>query len=81
MKIDLDKIDFVLYVYLDNKDLLPLCIFKISKNDLMYTNKSKNRVTFQKSFVYSIRKKNSLQIYKINNLVISIKLTQISLVK
>jgi hypothetical protein len=47
MKIDLEKIDSVLYVDLD-ENLLPRRIFKIEPKDLEYT--TGKRVSFQKAF-------------------------------
>ncbi len=47
MKIDLEIIDLVYYVYL-NDDLLPTHIYKFNKNDLRYT--VGKRVSFRNAF-------------------------------
>lgn len=57
MKIDLSKIDYVLYVFLDNKNMMPLCIFKIPKDEITYLNKKTKKVTFISAFKNNIRKK------------------------
>ena len=59
MPIDLDKIDYVLYVLFD-KDLLPKYIFQIPKRELGDSLKGKRRVSFKKALDSQEKKRNHL---------------------
>ncbi len=48
MKINLENIDYVYYVKLDDKSLLPKYIYKIKSEDIEHT--VKGRVSFKKTF-------------------------------
>jgi len=59
MEIDLDKIDYVLYVILD-ENLLPKYIFQIPKEELGSRLKGKKRVSFKRALDSPEKKRNHL---------------------